>query len=253
MNLKDLKSERYNVENVVNLVVDVLSHSEYIKLEYDEGYRKYSNFQSSTLGIVHGVIKKNPSFILSNNQEYLDKFLECMTYMGGKYLKERQYGGFKGWLSDLTKKVTDQYCNLVTKEWVGMRKKVDIYMIHDLIRLYHFYQEELKRDIENQKRLEKLDQEIEEIKSKYPNEYIGEIGQRRNFDVVIEKVIKKYDYTIIICRDTETKSQMSFYNKFKFADKINEGVSVQVRGTINGHKENRGLKTTSLNRVEVNG
>lgn len=109
---------------------------------------------------------------------------------------------------------------------------------------------------------EKIKREKELAERKAKSEYVGEIKERKEFEVIVEKVLEfegsSFSYysgpttiQMVIMRDNDGNTIVTSYSGSNENFKNYEGQTIKLVGTIKDHKEYKDEKQTVLNRVKV--
>jgi hypothetical protein len=80
------------------------------------------------------------------------------------------------------------------------------------------------------------------------SEFIGELKIRIEANFIVDKVIKRDDYTMVYLKDANGNVAYIYGN-----DDLEVGETYALKGTPTKHIEKLGLKTTYLNRVSIKG
>jgi hypothetical protein len=92
---------------------------------------------------------------------------------------------------------------------------------------------------------------LQERRNTHPSEWVGEVGERRVFELMVEKVITiEGNYGVTKLHIMSDKDGNSF-KWFCSGEPLNTGKEYLVRGTVKKHGEYKGWKETILSRCDV--
>lgn len=105
---------------------------------------------------------------------------------------------------------------------------------------------------------EKATDQLRKAAEKPVSNYVGTVGERRLFDVVVERVIESssdFGVTFIYMMTDKDGNDIKWFASHLLRDAdsrvVEQGKSVTIKATVKRHQEYKGRKQTAVNRAEV--